>query len=180
MSVTPALGTLWWYLSTKWSNEYRVKAKVEGQQNCASYNITRSNMKHDSKTRGFASGQHPNQMFIRTTGTIYTDPSEVNWILPEFISSHLQDKNWNEINMKQRHDFVVETIQATDILCCCFPMSLTARDSRSTLLPRTTNGKLSGSRGLDWIRNSSLQLSRFLNVFGIVTSYTSTQQSAPR
>ena len=27
-----------------------------------------------------------------------------------------------------------------------------------TLLPRTTKGKLSGSLGLAWIRNSSLQL----------------------
>ena len=51
--------------------------------------------------------------------------------------------------------------------------------SKSILLPRTTKGKFSGSLGLAWIRNSSLQLSNVLNEFAFVTSYTSTQQSAP-
>ena len=65
----------------------------------------------------------------------------------------------------------------------------TARLSRSILFPSTTNGKLSGSRGLacrrnnqsgwypqsllmtvTWMRNSSLQLSSDLKVFGAVTS----------
>ena len=49
-----------------------------------------------------------------------------------------------------------------------------------TLLPSTTKGKLSGSLGLAWIKNSSLQLSRDLKVLGAVTSYVRTQQSAPR
>lgn len=52
--------------------------------------------------------------------------------------------------------------------------------SRSILLPSTTKGKFSGSRGLAWIRNSSLQLSSVLKVLGAVTSNTRTQQSAPR
>eukprot|EP00961_Rhodomonas_salina_P250542 3386942-Rhodomonas_salina.1 len=43
-----------------------------------------------------------------------------------------------------------------------------------------THGKLSGSRGPAWMRNSSLQLSKFSNVFTTLTSKTSTQQSAPR
>jgi len=57
---------------------------------------------------------------------------------------------------------------------------LTALFSRSTLFPRTTNGKFSGSLGDACIRNSSRQLSRDLNVFGADTSKTRTQQSAPR
>ena len=57
---------------------------------------------------------------------------------------------------------------------------LTALFSKSILLPMTTKGKFSGSRGLAWIRNSSLQLSRERKVFGMVTSNTRTQQSAPR
>jgi len=48
--------------------------------------------------------------------------------------------------------------------------SLTARLLRSILLPMTTNGKCSASRGHAWMRNSSRQLSRVLNVFGTVTS----------
>ena len=56
---------------------------------------------------------------------------------------------------------------------------LTALFSRSTLLPRTTKGKLSGSRGLAWMRNSSRQESNVLNELGEVTSKTKTQQSAP-
>lgn len=52
--------------------------------------------------------------------------------------------------------------------------------SKSILLPSTTKGKFSGSRGLAWIKNSSLQLSRVLKVLGAVTSKTRTQQSAPR
>lgn len=52
--------------------------------------------------------------------------------------------------------------------------------SKSILLPSTTKGKFSGSRGLAWIKNSSLQLSRVLKVLGAVTSNTRTQQSAPR
>ena len=59
-------------------------------------------------------------------------------------------------------------------------MGLAALFSRSTLLPRTTNGNLSGSLGDACMRNSSLQLSRDLKVEGAVTSYTRTQQSAPR
>ncbi|TNN40235.1 hypothetical protein EYF80_049609 [Liparis tanakae] len=50
----------------------------------------------------------------------------------------------------------------------------------SILLPSTTKGKFSGSRGLAWIKNSSLQLSSVLKVLGAVTSNTRTQQSAPR
>lgn len=57
---------------------------------------------------------------------------------------------------------------------------LTARFSKSILLPRTTNGKCSGFLGLAWMRNSSRHESRFLNVFGAVVSKTRTQQSAPR
>ena len=57
---------------------------------------------------------------------------------------------------------------------------LTCLFSRSILLPSTTKGKFSGSLGLAWIRNSSLQLSKVLKVLGAVTSNTSTQQSAPR
>ena len=57
---------------------------------------------------------------------------------------------------------------------------LTALFSKSTLFPITTNGKFSGSLGLACMRNSSLQLSNVLNVFGMVTSKTKTQQSAPR
>lgn len=56
----------------------------------------------------------------------------------------------------------------------------TSRFSMSHLLPRTTNGKFSGSLGEAWMRNSSLQLSKDLNVFGAATSKTNTQQSAPR
>ena len=51
--------------------------------------------------------------------------------------------------------------------------SLTTRDSppsTSTLFPRTTNGKPSGSAGDAWIRNSSRQFSRFSNVFCVLTS----------
>jgi hypothetical protein len=43
-----------------------------------------------------------------------------------------------------------------------------------------TNGKLSGSIGLAWTRNSSRQLSSVSKLFELLTSYTSTQQSAPR
>lgn len=43
-----------------------------------------------------------------------------------------------------------------------------------------TKGKLSGSRGDAWIRNSSRQLSRASKLFALLTSYTRTQQSAPR
>ena len=57
--------------------------------------------------------------------------------------------------------------------------ALTALFSRSILFPMTTNGKFSGSRGDACIRNSSLQESSVLNVLGMVTSKTSTQQSAP-
>lgn len=57
---------------------------------------------------------------------------------------------------------------------------LTARFSKSILLPNTTNGKCSGFLGLAWMRNSSRQESRFLNVLGAVVSKTRTQQSAPR
>jgi len=42
------------------------------------------------------------------------------------------------------------------------------------------HGKLSGSRGPAWIRNSSRQLSKFSNVLTTLTSKTKTQQSAPR
>lgn len=47
---------------------------------------------------------------------------------------------------------------------------LTARFSRSSLLPITTNGKFSGSRGDACIKNSSRHESNDLNVFGAVTS----------
>ena len=57
---------------------------------------------------------------------------------------------------------------------------LTALFSKSTLFPNTTNGNLSGSLGEACMRNSSLQLSKDLKVVGAVTSYTNTQQSAPR
>jgi hypothetical protein len=43
-----------------------------------------------------------------------------------------------------------------------------------------TNGKLSGSIGLACTKNSSLQLSSVSKLFELFTSYTSTQQSAPR
>lgn len=59
-------------------------------------------------------------------------------------------------------------------------LTITCLFSKSILLPSTTKGKFSGSRGLAWIRNSSLQLSSVLKVLGAVTSNTSTQQSAPR
>lgn len=51
--------------------------------------------------------------------------------------------------------------------------------SKSTLFPSTTKGKLSGSRGEAWIKNSSLQESKDLKLLGAETSNTSTQQSAP-
>uniref|UniRef100_A0A1I8JP95 ABC transporter domain-containing protein n=1 Tax=Macrostomum lignano TaxID=282301 RepID=A0A1I8JP95_9PLAT len=47
-----------------------------------------------------------------------------------------------------------------------------ALHSKSILLPTSTNGKLSGSRGLAWMRNSSRHESRVLKEFGCVTSYT--------
>lgn len=56
---------------------------------------------------------------------------------------------------------------------------ITTLFSISHLLPSTTNGKFSGSLGDAWMRNSSLQLSKALNVLGAVTSKTKTQQSAP-
>lgn len=43
-----------------------------------------------------------------------------------------------------------------------------------------TKGKLSGSRGEAWIRNSSLQLSSASKLLELLTSNTNTQQSAPR
>jgi hypothetical protein len=43
-----------------------------------------------------------------------------------------------------------------------------------------TNGKLSGSRGFACIRNSSRQPSSVSKLFELLTSKTSTQQSAPR
>jgi hypothetical protein len=52
--------------------------------------------------------------------------------------------------------------------------SLTTRDaplSTSILLPSTTKGKLSGSDGLAWIRNSSRQFSRFSNVFAVLQGH---------
>ena len=52
--------------------------------------------------------------------------------------------------------------------------------SRSILLPSTTKGKLSGSRGDAWTRNSSCQLFSESKLLVLLTSYTSTQQSAPR
>ena len=52
--------------------------------------------------------------------------------------------------------------------------------STSILLPSTTKGKFSGSCGLAWIRNSSRQLSNVSKDFALLTSYTRTQQSAPR
>lgn len=67
---------------------------------------------------------------------------------------------------------VVEDVGVWPMLTCLF--------SKSILLPSTTKGKFSGSRGLAWIRNSSLQLSSVLKVLGAVTSNTRTQQSAPR
>lgn len=70
------------------------------------------------------------------------------------------------------HCTVVEDIIIWPMLTCLF--------SKSILLPSTTKGKFSGSRGLAWIRNSSLQLSSVLKVLGAVTSNTRTQQSAPR
>lgn len=51
-------------------------------------------------------------------------------------------------------------------------MALIALGSKSTLLPSKTKGKLSGSLGAAWIRNSSRQLSRDLKVLGAVTSNT--------
>merc|ERR1719272_2296416 len=54
-----------------------------------------------------------------------------------------------------------------------------ARPSKSILLPKTTNGKFSGSRGEAWMRNSSRQLSNVSNVFATVTSNTRTQKAAP-
>src|SRR5277367_3524562 len=42
-----------------------------------------------------------------------------------------------------------------------------------------TNGKLSGSLGDAWIKNSSRQLSSVSKLFELFTSYTNTQQSAP-
>jgi len=46
-------------------------------------------------------------------------------------------------------------------------------------LPRRTKGKLSGSLGAPWSKNSSLQVSRDSNDLALVISYTITQQSAP-
>ena len=52
-----------------------------------------------------------------------------------------------------------------------FSLSITVRlSAMSTLLPITTKGKFSGSRGEACIRNSSRQLSKFLNVVAWVTS----------
>lgn len=62
----------------------------------------------------------------------------------------------------------------------CIEKKLTARFSISTLLPRTTNGKWSGSDGDACIKNSSRHPSKDLKDPGDVTSNTKTQQSAPR
>lgn len=52
--------------------------------------------------------------------------------------------------------------------------------SMSILLPMTTNGKRSGSRGAAWMRTRRAMLSRLSKVLATFTSNTSTQQSAPR
>lgn len=54
--------------------------------------------------------------------------------------------------------------------CVAFDFGTLLSGSRSTLLPITTNGKLSGSRGLAWLRNSSLQLFNCSNDFSAVIS----------
>jgi hypothetical protein len=58
--------------------------------------------------------------------------------------------------------------------CGCQYLSL------QTIVETRTNGKLSGSMGLAWTRNSSRQLSNVSKLLELLTSYTSTQQSAPR
>ena len=52
--------------------------------------------------------------------------------------------------------------------------------STSTLLPSTTKGKFSGSRGDAWMRNSSRHESSVSNDLTLLTSNTSTHASAPR
>merc|ERR1740121_18133 len=63
---------------------------------------------------------------------------------------------------------------------CAFKAGTFRFVSRSALLPITTKGKLSGSRGDVCIRNSSRQLSMDSKVFDSVRSKTKAQQSAPR
>lgn len=52
--------------------------------------------------------------------------------------------------------------------------------SSSILLPRTTNGKLSGSLGAACARNSAFHVSRLSKLLGAVMSNTRTHASAPR
>lgn len=59
------------------------------------------------------------------------------------------------------------------------PLARHAHLTRRRDLERT-KGKLSGSRGDAWIRNSSLQLSSASKLLELLTSKTRTQQSAPR
>lgn len=53
-----------------------------------------------------------------------------------------------------------------------YRVSYTCRlfSSTSILFPRTTKGKFSGSWGLAWMRNSSLQLSSVSKLFELLTS----------
>lgn len=106
---------------------------------------------------------------------------DLHWCLPWLTFRNREYRSW--LGTTAGHvSWTPTTRWKVSILNWKFrpPMTLTALFSKSILLPSTTNGKWSGSRGLAWIRNSSRQESRFLNVLGAVVSYTSTQQSAPR
>jgi hypothetical protein len=54
--------------------------------------------------------------------------------------------------------------------CALFELIILLLSSTSTLLPSTTNGKLSGSIGLAWIRNSSRHESRVSKDLELLTS----------
>ena len=93
-----------------------------------------------------------------------------------------KDVKYQHVNMSHEKHYAMNThthVHHTHTHTHTHQYKHTCLFSKSILLPRTTKGKCSGSLGLAWIRNSSLQLSNVLNEFAFVTSYTSTQQSAP-
>ena len=113
------------------------------------------------------------------------------------------------VSVEPTYIYVFSTVVLKDhINILTKPLTILLVSSTSILFPITTNGKLSlllasssprqiqellvsiekntairtlpGSLGLAWIRNSSLQLSNASKLFALFTSYTKTQQSAPR
>ena len=68
------------------------------------------------------------------------------------------------------------SVQAATWLCCTTCLS----GSRSALLPSTTKGKSLGSEMSAAVMKALRQVSSFWKEAASVTSYTSTQASAPR